>query len=894
MAEKGYHLSRVFLSITLAFLAAFALIAGTASYNLFKSKNIILKLSQLEQNIFFPLSRAEEDIYNALLELKSQVSGTSPSNAEFFNTFLANARSDLSIALKETLELAPEESELTIPIIETQEAVQAFKEQGYKAFALSRQNKRLRLRMKDGIDMVLEKPQGIQNELSARLLKISASDPDRLFPTQAINDISSMKLQMLEFLNCMNRNPGGEAPSARNFKICSRKISNALFILESLLIEIPAHKKTIKEMVNALNNLEKDYGILLGSENDSHKSLSKAISLSDELSTNLELCRQALATFNQKMNTIAADSRYRMALWLLFSVIIYLCTLGFAGKWLKKQVISPLEILNKSLLEIGHGKPVTRIPETRAEEISRVVRQMNSMARQLKNREESLTEAKKKWESAFQAIGGPVVLLSPAHEILECNQEFLKLSGAASLEEITGRNFSDFFSDVELEGCCPSEAHLEELKEGVRFEKTLKGRPFYLSASPVLDNQGRISGIIIVGTDLSDVKALEERLRRAQKMEAMGTLAGGVAHDLNNILTGIVTYPDILLMQLPENSPMVRPLETIQKSGQRAADVVQDLLTLARRAIGTRKTLNLNTVIKDYLGSPECRNLLMENPGIKLKTKLSPDLMNIKGSPVHLSKTVMNLFTNAVEAMPQGGEITISTKNCYLDRPLSGYDHIEPGDYIRLEIRDTGEGISSSDLPHIFEPFYTKKAMGRSGSGLGMAVVWGTVKDHNGYIDIETQIHRGTTLSVYFPVTRAQLAGQAEKMATGQFRGNERILVVDDMKEQREIASQILTSLGYRVKTAESGKKAIEICRKEAFDLLVLDMIMDPGMDGLETFEAAVKLRPGQRAIITSGFSETDRVKRAIELGAGRYIRKPYTFEGLARAVREELDARMS
>ncbi len=175
-----------------------------------------------------------------------------------------------------------------------------------------------------------------------------------------------------------------------------------------------------------------------------------------------------------------------------------------------------------------------------------------------------------------------------------------------------------------------------------------------------------------------------------------------------------------------------------------------------------------------------------------------------------------------------------------------------------------------------------------------MAVVWGTVKDHNGYIDIETRIHRGTALSVYFPVTRAQVSGEAVKMVTEQFRGSERILVVDDMKEQREIASQILVSLGYRVKTAESGKKAIEICRKEVFDLLVLDMIMDPGIDGLETFEAVVKLRPGQKAIITSGFSETDRVKRAIELGAGRYIRKPYTFEGLARAVREELDARMS
>ena len=383
----------------------------------------------------------------------------------------------------------------------------------------------------------------------------------------------------------------------------------------------------------------------------------------------------------------------------------------------------------------------------------------------------------------------------------------------------------------------------------------------------------------------------EKRLARAKKMEALGTLAGGVAHDLNNVLSGIVSYPDLLLMDIPEDSPLRKPILTIQKSGERAASIVQDLLTLARRGIVATQITNLNHIIESYLKSPECETLKKFNPEVKIQSDLDSSLLNILASPVHLSKSVMNLLSNAAESMPDGGNIYISTQNEYLDKPIKGYDDIKEGDYAVLTVSDTGIGISSHDIEKIFEPFYTKKVMGRSGTGLGMSVVWGTVKDHKGYINVVSSEGQGTTFSLYFPVTRKEIVGAAEKIRIEEYTGRgETILVVDDIKEQREIASNILKKLGYSVVKVSSGEEAIDYMNDNSADLLVLDMIMDPGIDGLETYRKILALHPGQKAIIASGFSETEHVRKTQKLGAGQYIKKPYTLEKIGLAVKKELE----
>ena len=379
-------------------------------------------------------------------------------------------------------------------------------------------------------------------------------------------------------------------------------------------------------------------------------------------------------------------------------------------------------------------------------------------------------------------------------------------------------------------------------------------------------------------------------MQRAQKMEAVGTLAGGVAHDLNNILSGIVSYPDLLLMDLPADSPLKGPLTTIQQSGLKAAAIVQDLLTLARRGVAIAEVVNLNNIVSEHLTSPEFGKINKFHPGLQVKTDLDPDLLNISGSPIHLSKAVMNLISNAAEAMPGGGTIFISTQNRYLDKPIDGYDEIDEGDYVLLKISDTGIGISPNDKERIFEPFYTKKVMGRSGTGLGMAVVWGTVKDHRGYIDLKSTEGEGTTFTLYYPVTRESLQDDQPTAADFEIKGHgETILIADDVEQQRNIASLILNKLEYSVNAVSSGEEAIEYIKNNPTDLVVLDMIMDPGIDGLETYKKILEYKPDQKAIIASGFSETWRVKEAQRLGAGAYVKKPYTIENIGQAVAAEL-----
>ena len=382
----------------------------------------------------------------------------------------------------------------------------------------------------------------------------------------------------------------------------------------------------------------------------------------------------------------------------------------------------------------------------------------------------------------------------------------------------------------------------------------------------------------------------EDRLIRAEKLEMIGTLAGGVAHDLNNILSGIVSYPDLLLMQLPEESSLYKPLQTIKESGEKASAIVQDLLTLARRGVAVKEPVNLNTLISEYLGSPEFNLLHFRHPGIEVVTECAEDLFTLLGSSVHLAKTIMNLVTNAAESMDHGGTIRLRTDNRYVDNSLRLYERINQGEYVVLEVTDQGSGIKAEDIDKIFEPFYTSKKMGKSGTGLGMAVVWGTVKDHQGYINCESAVGAGTTFTLYFPVTSKIVQQHLQTASVGDYRGNgEHILVVDDVEEQREIATAILTELGYRVTTAGSGPEALALARHERFDLLLLDMILANGMDGLETYRQFIVHAPGQKAIITSGFSESERVIEAMRLGVGCYIKKPYTIAKLGRALREEL-----
>ena len=414
--------------------------------------------------------------------------------------------------------------------------------------------------------------------------------------------------------------------------------------------------------------------------------------------------------------------------------------------------------------------------------------------------------------------------------------------------------------------------------------------PHHDSSGALISYDGLISDITLRKQAEEEKRSLVERLQRAEKMEALGQLAGGVAHDLNNVLGILSGYSELLLEEIPEGSRSRGHVEKILQSTQKGAAIIQDLLTLARRGVTASDAINLNRIVSDFLKTPVFEKMKDYHPRVTFRTECDKELLNIKGSSVHLEKTLINLVSNAAESISGKGEVTIRTESRYLDKPLRGYDEVKEGDYAVLTVVDTGMGIPAESREKIFEPFYTKKTMGRSGTGLGLAIVWGTVKDHNGYIDLQTEVGEGTTFTLYFPVTQEELIAQQQKMPIERYMGNgESVLVVDDIAEQRDIAARLLTRLGYSVRVVSSGEEAVEYLKGNKADILVLDMIMAPGIDGLETYQRVLEINPKQKAIIVSGFSETERVRKAQEIGAGVYVKKPYVMEKIGVAIRDEL-----
>ena len=378
---------------------------------------------------------------------------------------------------------------------------------------------------------------------------------------------------------------------------------------------------------------------------------------------------------------------------------------------------------------------------------------------------------------------------------------------------------------------------------------------------------------------------LREQLHQAKKMESIGLMAGGVAHDLNNILAGIVGYPELILQNLPEDSELQKPIRAILESGQRAAVVVADLLTVARGVACVKENCNLNVLAKEYLDSPEYKKLQSLYTQVACLHDLTAIFSTILCSPVHVKKCLMNLVTNAAEAVFDAGTITVSTSNQDIDKESK--QKIKAGKYVVLTVQDTGPGIAKKDIEHVFEPFYSKKIMGRSGTGLGLSVVWNTMEDHDGRVFVESD-EQGTCFQLYFPVSTAVEKEKTQNKMEETEKPREHsghILVVDDEAQLRDIADRMLQAMGYRVDSVSSGEEAVEFVRKQPVDLLLLDMLMEPGINGYQTYKEILRFSPSQKAVIASGFSESKEIDETLRLGANEFIKKPYSMDQLGRAV---------
>ena len=389
---------------------------------------------------------------------------------------------------------------------------------------------------------------------------------------------------------------------------------------------------------------------------------------------------------------------------------------------------------------------------------------------------------------------------------------------------------------------------------------------------------------------LHQLNEMKTRLDRSEKLKNLGLLAGSVAHDLNNILSGIATYPEVLLMDTSLDAKIRNGLEMIKNSGRKASSVVSDLLTISRGARADRQVLNLNTVIQRYMAAAEFEKIAQTYPEVEIEINLEPELLNMRGSYIHIEKAVMNLMLNAVEetAGKPGGQVRLTTANHYQDSDETG--PLASGEYLILSVEDNGSGIPEDFQSKIFDPFFTQKEMGRSGTGLGLTVVQNTVQDHRGEIRVRSD-RSGTRFDIFFPAIREELPKAEASNSLDEIKGNgETILIVDDLPSQRKIGATILANLGYKVFTVVNGEDAVAFVKERPVDLLVLDMIMDPSISGLETYRRIKAVRPEQRAIIASGHSESEDVLKTQELGAGSFVKKPYTVMDMGIAVKEELE----
>lgn len=422
--------------------------------------------------------------------------------------------------------------------------------------------------------------------------------------------------------------------------------------------------------------------------------------------------------------------------------------------------------------------------------------------------------------------------------------------------------------------------------------------PMLLKIAPMFTNELLVAGARIIVIDISSRRQLEEQLLRDQKMKAIGLMAGGVAHDLNNILSGIISYPELLLLNLPEDNRLYKPLQSIRRSGMEAAEVVSDLLTVARGVAASTEVLSLNELIEKYLESPDFKELTKTHPDVRIVTHLEPALGNVNCSRIQVRKCLMNIINNGVESITGNGCLTITSANEFCSLPAtiraeglssSRNPSQQKRMFSKIIITDTGEGIGAKEMQHIFEPFYSTKVMGRSGTGLGLTIVWNTMQEHDGTVQVASST-KGTTFELFFPSLNEKIPEQSKEKNWRDYIGTgETILVVDDDPRQREILKGLLTSLKYNVVTVSSGEKAEEYLQKNRADLVVLDMLMPPGNNGRVTYENILKIHPQQKAIIASGFANDEDVHATLAMGASEFIAKPYTIEQIGNAIYKTL-----
>lgn len=476
--------------------------------------------------------------------------------------------------------------------------------------------------------------------------------------------------------------------------------------------------------------------------------------------------------------------------------------------------------------------------------------------------------------------------------IIFVNESFLDTFGYER-EEVIGKNIGSFFSpflgyEFQL-NILPA-----SLKGGWNGElkavrKDGKEITVFMSTSTVKDEEGQPVVVVAVLSDITLRKQLEAQLRQSQKMEAIGQLAGGVAHDFNNLLTVIEGYIDLLKSKLNGNSSVESYIKQMKKATERAVSLTRQLLTFSRRQVVQPKIIDVNKTIKEL--SKMLNRLIGEH--IELITNFDPDLWRINVDPSQFEQIVLNLIVNARDAMPEGGELTIETEQIKLDKNYQRFHpDVKPGDYVLIKVSDTGVGMSEEVQQRIFEPFFTTKEKGK-GTGLGLATVYGIIKQNNGHITVQSELGKGTTFSVYLPAIKAKTYQETDESVNTKLRGRgQQILVVEDEYLVRELICDTLRNLGYNVLEAANGEQALKVFEQHAneIDLVLTDLIM-PGMNGKKLADQLKREKPDVRLLFMTGYDDNAISKQGMIAEDIDYISKPFAPAKLARKLDEVFSA---
>jgi PAS domain S-box-containing protein len=537
---------------------------------------------------------------------------------------------------------------------------------------------------------------------------------------------------------------------------------------------------------------------------------------------------------------------------------------------------------------------------------------------------ELIREREQRFRALSENAPDIIYTLNVDGRFLYVNPAWEKILGYRK-EAVIGKLLTDFIKKEDAERFIPVFGYIRDNRQTVTdlyvpiLHKDGTERLFYMSGAPDTDAEGNVIGIVGTFKDVTDLKKsefelrgmneslrqeieerklteakraeLERQLRQAQKMEAVGTLAGGLAHDFNNLLMGIQGYTSLMLLGTNEGQKNYEKLKNIEKYVVRGSDLTKQLLGFARGGKYEVRSTNMNELIKT-----SSQMFGRTKKEITILSTLEPEIWRVEVDQGQIEQVLLNLFLNAAQAMPGGGNIHIETKNVVIDENEPRKKYFKPGRYVRITVKDTGIGIDEKTKGRIFDPFFTTKEMGR-GTGLGLASAYGIIKSHNGFINVESEVGRGSDFIIHLPVSEKTVIKEmahpdiSEKLIMGK----ETLLLVDDEEDILKIGTEMLNSLGYKVMPVRSGSEAVRLFseKKDEIDMVILDMVM-PEMNGSETFDLLKKIRPDLKVLLSSGYSLSEEASQILHNGFNSFIQKPFDINRVSSKIRELLDREAS